>query len=222
MVVYNKIQKHEDPIYLTIFTLNLRSAVVRASLDDGNLMNKRVRSLFGHQPHETRELFRLWHSANGQTLLLVQSVIPPDTTVWALNDVLGAPFQRDVRPLWDTLVPQQWYSFDVLASISKRYNGHETMLRRDDERLMWLQQKGLQHGFIVTDQSVRWQSPAPHAGVKGRRQQISIAPAHGIGTVCVQDVAAFCEILQSGIGRSKALGLGLIVLPQLYLPQELQ
>ena len=209
-------------MYLTIFTLNLRSTIVQASLDDANLMFKRVRSLFGHQPHETRELFRLWHSANGQMQLLVQSVIPPDTTVWALNDVLGAPFQRDVRPLWDTLVPQQWYAFDVLASISKRHNGHETMLRRDDERHAWLQQKGIQHGFTVTDQSVRWQSPAPHAGVKGRRQQISIAPAHGTGTLCVQDIAAFCGVLQSGIGRSKALGLGLILLPQLYLPQELQ
>lgn len=209
-------------MYLTIFTLNLRSTIVQASLDDANLMFKRVRSLFGHQPHETRELFRLWHSANGQTQLLVQSVIPPDTTAWALNDVVGAPLQRDLRPLWATLVPQQWYAFDVLASISKRHNGHETMLRRDDERHAWLQQKGIQHGFTVTDQSVRWQSPAPHAGVKGRRQQISIAPAHGTGTLCVQDIAAFCGVLQSGIGRSKALGLGLIVLPQLYLPQELQ
>jgi len=218
---------YEEHMYLTMFTLNLHSAVVQASLADANLMFKRVRSLFGHHPHETRELFRVWHSANGQTQLLVQSVIPPDATAWSLNDILTAQHQCDLRPLWDNISAGQCLAFDVVASISKRSNGHEIPLRRDADRTTWLKQKGQHHGFAVADDGdsplpLHWHSPSVHAGEKGKQQRVVVPPACATGQLQVRDGAALVACLHTGIGRSKALGLGLIVLPQHYLPPEMQ
>jgi CRISPR-associated protein Cas6/Cse3/CasE subtype I-E len=216
----------EESMQLTILTVNMQHAPLMNELADANQLFKRVRSLFGHHPHEMRELFRVWRSTDGQLHILVQSAVPADITAWPLAYV-DAVRQCDLRPIWDRISAGQCLAFDVIASISKRSNGHEIPLRRDADRTTWLKQKGVNHGFAVADDGdsplpLHWHSPSVHAGEKGKQQRVVVAPARAIGQLQVCDMTSFGVCLQTGIGRSKALGLGLIVLPQHYLPPEMQ
>jgi CRISPR-associated protein Cas6/Cse3/CasE subtype I-E len=216
-------------MHLTVFPLNPQFADVRADISDANMLFKRVRSLFGHQPSDNRELFRVWVTADGMLFLIVQSptaIADAAITALPLRYLRADVYRCNLATVLAGIDSGSVHEFDVLASISKRNNGHETPLRSDAERRDWLMRKAEQHGFAVATQHtpalpLAFGPPRAIWALKGKHKQVQLTPTHCVGQLCVTDVTRFIESVYAGIGRSKALGLGLIVLPRLLLPESM-
>lgn len=214
-------------MYFSVLPLNPAFPQVQADIRDANMLFKRVRSLFGHRPADTRELFRIWYNADCAPFLLVLSPTPCHLTALPLHYLRADMVQRELADVLAHLQVGQTHTFDLLASVTVRKDNHEYALRTDAERIQWLQRKGAQHGFAVvnhTDPALSLQCvQSTHLSAqKGQQRQVHLAPGHYTGQLCITDVAVFVDALCGGIGRSKALGLGLLWLPEWYLPADMQ
>lgn len=186
-------------------------------------MRCRSINLFGHRPADTRELFRIWYGPDRAPFLLVLSPTPCHPATLPLHYLRADMVQCELADVFPHLQVGQTHTFDLLASATVRKDNHEYALRTDAERIQWLQRKGDQHGFAVvshTDPALPLQCvQVTHLSAqKGQQRQVHLAPVHYTGQLRIMDVAVFVDALCGGIGRSKALGLGMLWLPEWYLP----
>ncbi len=76
----------------------------------------------------------------------------------------------------------------------------------------WLVRQGEQHGFDVLALDSRQLSRV--FGTKSRGNQVNQHPSDFVGKVRVTDEEAFRGVLESGLGRGKAYGFGLVLVSE--------
>lgn len=129
--------------------------------------------------------------------------------------------QRDVRSWLDSMETGQIWSFDLIASPTKKVasegkkNSQRRILRQPHERQEWLERKSEKNGFAILQFQEQEQ-----LHVSGRHQAnkggVMYHDAyHYQGVLQITDAEAFRKVLQSGIGCGKAYGFGMMMLNRL-------
>lgn len=79
--------------------------------------------------------------------------------------------------------------------------------------LMWLQRQGQQHGFMFNEHDVMVEGYQQHRLSKPQsRQRISYSSVDFKGLLTVDDPALFVRALSQGLGKSRGLGCGLMLI----------
>ncbi len=177
-------------------------------------------------------LFRVDHSSNGRSVILVQSAIIPD---WAYafqnTEFLAAPSQ--VRPFNPQFEPGAHLRFRLLANPTKKIGTVQKSARTNPNPAEPLTKKQLNghRRFVPNDQLDAWlESRAETSGFRILHKE-PVVPGYilalknkdsekGAGTrfrsalysgvLSVEDPTAFRQTLIQGIGPAKAFGFGLL------------
>lgn len=129
--------------------------------------------------------------------------------------------QRDVTAWMEAMEAGQVWSFDLIASPSKKVaaegkkNSRRRILRQPRERQEWLERKAEQNGFAIVQAQELEQlhvSGRHHADRGGAMYHDAY---HYRGILRITDAPAFRKALQAGIGSGKAYGFGMMTVKRL-------
>jgi CRISPR system Cascade subunit CasE len=222
-------------LYLSRLLLAVRNRSVQADLADCYAMHRQLLLAFpnvGGLP-DARDHFGVLYrveAASNRVDLLIQSSTAPD---WSR---LPDGYFRDssiaikrVDPLYAVITEGQHLVFRLRANPTKRisdrnttqderWRGKRVDLRREEDQLKWLDEKGKQSGFALL--AVRTQAGHnPIADVRAtgtadrvisRSHHLTFASVTFEGRLRVTDPDAFRQALWQGIGSGKAFGFGLL------------
>ena len=202
-------------MHLSRLTLNPRSPAARRDTSNPYAMHQTLARVFDA---EGEFLWRL-----EDTILLVQSQVRPDWGRLEPNYLLRPSESKAVdvsaittleRPLRFRLrantnkaksVPKE--QRETRAS-GRPASGKRHGLYQPEEQLEWLKSRADANGFTILDTMVahsdRWQVR------KEGQAPITLAVAEFDGVLRITDPTLFQQSLEQGIGRGKALGLGLL------------
>lgn len=203
-------------MYMTRLRLNPGNPQARRDLASAYEMHRTLSHAFVDSPDSLPHRF-LWRlEAQAATMpeeyatVLIQS---SRSGQWhALNDVSGylhmAPEEKKVD-LDRVLVPGRTCIFRLVCNPTVTRGGKRSGLLREEEQMAWLQRQAEKHGFEVGGVRVsRNERMSWSQGRKGHRITVQVVQFDGELQVCVPD--QFAEVLCSGLGHAKAMGLGML------------
>ncbi|MER5852962.1 type I-E CRISPR-associated protein Cas6/Cse3/CasE [Streptomyces sp. NPDC002012] len=208
---------------LTRIVLNTSHRAVRADLTDANSLHKTLMRLapdgLGPNPRATAGLlFRLENGTD--PVLLVQTADHPDLT--ALPDQYGTAQTRDLTPLFQALTPGLTVRYRITAAptaarsdgtptrhpITGKRRGKTTPLTGQDATAWW-QRRATTAGL---DTTTCWATPRPFP----RKDRTQPGPYYALtqfeGLARITDTHLLTNALQTGIGKGKSYGAGLLSL----------
>jgi len=160
--------------------------------------------------------------------LLVQSRTLPDwSRIGVQGWLAGEPdpaVNLDQRLRLDSLQPGQRYRFRTRANPSATQGGKRIGLLKLEDQERWIERKGSeQHGFAITPLApFDFADPAEtrvdvrvsqEQWLQGRQASGNLIQVFSVlydGTLAITDPGKFREAIAHGIGRGKAMGLGLL------------
>ena len=219
-------------MYLSKLVLNPRSNKVRRDLADCHQMHRTLMSAWPDFPGQTSArrvvglLYRIEPVKPGQPfVVLVHSRERPDWGRLPAGYLAGAPGSTAVKSVAETyrhIADGTVLRFRLRANPTRfirqedRPRGQRVDLRRECEKIAWLQRKGQQCGFRVgAGPGAPNLVVLPTEKLTGRRGDagrgpVTVAATLFEGVLEVTDAAKFREALETGIGRAKAYGCGLL------------
>ncbi len=222
-------------MYLSRLLLNLRSREVRRDLSDCQDMHRTLLRCFpeattGPARQEHGLLYRLETGCEGKAVLLVQSRSVPDWTRlpsgYLANGFRDAnPVCKTMKPLMESIPGAGRFRFRLVANPTRDICVATEDGRKAERRVQlngngawreWLVRKGELHGFRPLGLSTgpaKMNVAANAAGkMTGRRKgsTVTLAAVKFEGVLEVTDAGRFQEAVESGIGRGKAYGCGLL------------
>jgi CRISPR system Cascade subunit CasE len=215
-------------MYLSQLILNPRSRQARRELGNPYQLHRTVMSAFPETlPENERVLYRLdTHPRSNQIALLVQSQGKPDWSRLAERDILlpADPFYNldnpAVKAVNLTVQPGQILRFRLRANPVKKLfkdepernlkKGQRIGLLREDDQRAWLDRKGEDGGFKVL--SVNIINEGFSGGWTKEKHKLKHFAVRFDGVLQVTNPAHFLKTLNSGIGRGKGFGFGLLSL----------
>jgi CRISPR system Cascade subunit CasE len=173
-------------------------------------------------------LYRLEQGTAGKVRVLLQSLVQPDFARLP-QGYLESPPQSKTLDSIDVLVqPGKKLRFRLRANPTRaidtksrpdgtKNNGKRVELRGEEACTAWLHRKAQQHGFRILACRIDAGAPDPRrvdGKVEGHKgdSPITIASVLFDGILEVVDPALLGEALQTGIGRAKSYGQGLLSL----------
>lgn len=162
-------------------------------------------------PSRPRHLWRI-DEIGAKKYLLIVSANQPDLKILERYGVQGTAATKDYQPFLDNLQAGQKYHFRLTANpvyvndADKRRIAHRTV----EGQMKWLQERAERMGvkFLSNTHVTTW-------GVKPllrSRKRITLVYASYEGELTIIDVEKAKNILQTGIGRERAYGMGLLTL----------
>lgn len=200
-------------MYLIKVEMDRRDA--RHLLADCQQMHRMITGLFGTDRRSSQILYRTQLVQNRLRIYLyAQNPAEDPGGRYELQ-------QRDVTPWLDSMAQGQLWSFDLVASPSKkvgaegRKNSQRRVLRDPTERQAWLERKAEQSGFAIVyaEELEQLHVSGRHHADKGGVMYHDAY--HYQGTLRITDADAFRKALQSGIGSGKAYGFGMLMVKRL-------
>ncbi len=215
-------------LHLTRIVIDPRDRTSRAVLRDVHHAHRVVMAGFpdvddGHARERFAVLWR--YDRPVPPTLLVQSSVPPDHG--ALSERLAGSrieTKRIGEILQKAISPGRVLSFRLVANPTRkidtksgpegrRRHGRRVPLRRDPDRLAWLDRRFGASGArpVVTD-GVADVRIGASTTFRGRRdgRDVTVEGVDFEGRLVVDDTGRFLEALRSGIGPGKAYGMGLL------------
>ncbi|MFO0567351.1 MAG: type I-E CRISPR-associated protein Cas6/Cse3/CasE [Polyangiaceae bacterium] len=218
---------------LTSLYLNPEDREVRRCLADTQRMHERLMSLFRNVDAPTARsalsvLYRLeTREAEGATRVLLQSQEPPELQALPpgfRDPSRGSPSTRLDRLLADLVGT---YRFKLHANTTRKIdtktrpdgtksNGSRVPLRREEDRLAWIQRQSSRHGFSVANGAgaslaLRVSPIQARHGRRGSGTVVHEGTAFE-GILIVTNGAQLREAVLRGVGPGKAYGFGLLSL----------
>lgn len=197
-------------MYLIKIELDRRDA--RGLLADCQQMHRFVTKLFGTDRQSSQILYRTNLIQNKLYIYLYATKpaehIPENCYIQ----------QREITSWLDSMGRGQLWSFDLIASPSKKVategskNSRRRILRQSHDRQEWLERKAEQNGFSILQAQEQ-----EHLHLSGRHNPKSGGLMHHDayhyqGVLQIADVELFRKAIQSGIGPCKAYGCGMLLL----------
>ncbi|MDI5982165.1 type I-E CRISPR-associated protein Cas6/Cse3/CasE [Amycolatopsis magusensis] len=212
-------------MYLSKLALDVRSRHFRRDYANVHDMHRTVMSAFLDLPDTTTAarqhhgvLWRLDTTTSGFTLY-VQSRTQPNWKNLPQGHLTATPETRTLQPLLDAITPGRKLAFRLVANPTKcdSKTRKRLALREPDQQIQWLVRKGEQHGFVIPTTLTGQPDIAPSltpalTGTKPTTGTITIVPTRYDGHLIITNPHHFTTTLQTGIGRAKAYGCGLISL----------
>lgn len=200
-------------IWLTRIALDLRHRDARQDLQDITAVHRRVMSLLpdhiGPQPRrQAGVLFRIDHTRTGP-VILVQTAIEPNLT--RLPTGYGDVALRDLTPLLKALTPGMRVHYRIAANPSKRVwkgdNAGKIVPLTGVAAEEWWRRKAHDNGL-----SLEFLHAAPQPPAEGKSKPVRHAIIRFDGQAVVHNVDQVQTAIQTGIGRGKSFGCGLLSL----------
>jgi CRISPR system Cascade subunit CasE len=201
-------------MYLSCYSLDLRSSEVRRALKSSYEMHRTVMSAFrsdaGEAPRENMNiLYRLIVSGKQYRLYVSSAELPISEMPQGFNKLPGSP--KDLSRLKDVFDNGQIYCFDLMAAPTKkidvpsRKNSKRVFLCKREEREAWLRAKAAQNGFELL--SFIEETQVDNKLKKGGYNSVVFK-----GVLKITDKEKFLNAYQKGIGAEKAFGCGMLLL----------
>ncbi len=236
-------------MYLSRLTLNPRHGDTRRWLGDCHLLHRRLMSAFdvaegGPARDVLGVLFRVEMEDRGRLIhVIAQSIAKPDWSRLVSAAVTTVEGPKSLDALMSSITPGAHYRFRLRANPTRRVHerafmaahpgrreyaeasrwvGKRVDLRREEDRLAWLERRGTEHdGFALAmsrllpaDRVEPIARADPAARLVGTRpaseDRVTLATALFEGVLVVTDVNRFRAGLEHGIGPGKAFGCGLL------------
>ena len=200
-------------MYLIKVELDHREA--RGLLSDCQQMHRFVTGFFGTDRKSNQILYRTNLVQNKLCIYLYA-----DNPAVHIPDNCSVQ-QRDVTPWLDSMAPGQLWSFDLIASPSKKVavagkkNSQRRILRDPAERRSWLERKAETAGFEILQVTEQTQI---HINGKHRSEcggAMTHDAYHYQGALRIIDAEAFRNAIKNGIGSGKAYGFGMMMVKRL-------
>lgn len=196
-------------MYLIKVEMDRRDA--RPLMADCQQMHRFVSRLFSSDRQTVQALYRTKLVQNRLCIFL-----------YAQTPVECIPYncdiqQREITAWLDSMTAGQLWSFDLIASPSKkvgedgRKNSQRRIIRDLDERKIWLERKAGMAGFdlLYAEEVEQIHVSGRHAVDKGGVMYHDAY--HYQGVLRITDADAFRTALQTGIGPGKAYGFGMMM-----------
>jgi CRISPR system Cascade subunit CasE len=183
-------------------------------------------------------LYRLERDREAKVRVLLQSLVQPDFARLPEKYLKAPPQSKTLDSIDALLQPGRKLLFRLRANPTRaidtktradgtKSNGKRVELRGEDACMGWLHRKAGQHGFRILACRIDAGAPDPrrvNGKVEGRKagSLITVASVLFDGILEVVDTALLREALQTGIGRAKSYGQGLLSLAparELDVPQ---
>lgn len=218
-------------MFLHRIHLDPRCREARRDLADPYQLHSTLCRAFSRPEHKCPEGEMLWRlepeiGSDGCPRLLVQSRSIPDWDGIGVKGWLAkaeAPIDLKTRLKLDALRPGRCYRFRLRANPCVTRNGKRLGLLRLVEQEQWIQRKGQAHGFVLPQEpsfdgseeqkprvDVKVSQDRMLSGMQNHGNRIRIFSVLYDGLLTVTDADAFVNVLRTGIGHGKALGLGLL------------
>jgi CRISPR system Cascade subunit CasE len=218
-------------MFLHRIHLDPRSREARRDLTDPYQLHSTLCRAFSEPDKKCPDGEFLWRlepetDDSGKPRILVQSRSLPD---WERINISGWLDQADSaidlaeKLKLHSLEPGQRFRFRLRANPSVKRDGKRQAILQLEEQEKWLQRKSLQHGFVVPklaafnfsdssqerlDVSVSHQTML--RGKQHSGNSIQIFSVLFNGALTISEPEKFKEVLKTGIGHGKILGLGLL------------
>jgi CRISPR system Cascade subunit CasE len=220
-------------IWLSRLELNPRSRAVRSDLGDCNGLHRTIMKLFPEVDQISARnalgvLYRLEQDREAKIRVLLQSLHRPDFTRLPEGYLETPPKSKTLESIDVLLQPGRKLLFRLRANPTRaidtktrpdgtKSNGKRVELRGEEACMGWLHRKAGQHGFRILACRMDAGSPDPrrvNGKVEGHKggSPITVASVLFDGILEVVDAALLREALQTGIGRAKSYGQGLLSL----------
>ena len=201
-------------MYLSRIAIDPKNQQTMRALDNPEILHGMVEACFSGE--RNRNLWRL-DDLNGLTYLLLLSPQEPDFT--PLQSQIGMSGSsgetRDYQPLLDRIQEGSIWRFRLTAnpveSIPQpgKPRGKLKAITIAAHQRDWLIRQGKQHGFLLAPGqfdvvSSEWRV------FRNKGRNLTILSASFEGILTVTDIDRFKSALQTGIGRGKAYGMGLM------------
>ncbi len=217
-------------MFLSRIHLDLRCKDARRDLSNPYQLHSSLCRAFSPPDTKCPEGEFLWRlepetDSAGNPRILVQSKKLPDWTgITVKNWLADADKAIDLKDKLklDSLKSGQRFRFRLRANPCVSRKGKRLGLLKSEEQEKWLERKGLQHGFSLPKLiSFEFSEEAEERiDVRISQEQmlrdkqhsdnsISIFSVLYDGTLTVDEPDSFRNVLQSGIGHGKVMGLGL-------------
>jgi CRISPR system Cascade subunit CasE len=218
-------------MFLHRIHLDPRCREARRDLSDPYQLHATLCRAFSRPEQKCPEGEILWRlepetGSDGCPRVLVQSRTIPD---WDSIGVKGwlvkadPPIDLKRRLKLDALAVGQQFRFRLRANPCVTRNGKRQGLLQLVEQEQWMKRKGQSHGFVLpqlrsfdlSDEDearidVRVSQERMLSGRQNHGNSIRIFSVLYDGVMTVTDTDAFVNVLHTGIGHGKALGLGLL------------
>lgn len=218
-------------MFLHRIHLDPRCREARRDLADPYQLHATLCRVFSPPDQKCPEGEILWRlepetGPDGCPRVLIQSRTIPDWDGIGVKGWLAqadAPIDLKGRLRLDGLMAGQRFRFRLRANPCVTRNGKRQGLLQRVEQEQWIKRKGLLHGFVLPQLPSFDFSEAGQERMDvqvSQEQMLSGRQHHGNsirifsvlydGVMTVTDAAAFVNVLHTGIGHGKALGLGLL------------
>lgn len=202
-------------MYLSKIELALSNPGMRAALRDSQKMHQLVTGLFSTARKDAQILYRSRIRGTVVELYLYSAISVDPQRILPGMRLAG---QRDVTDWLTAMEEGSVFGFQLLTAPFKKVaeegkkNSLRRALRRQEERLSWLDRKAGQGGFriLYADESPAEKITAVHSPGAGGR--LTLDAYCYTGRLQITDAEAFRRTIREGIGPDKAYGLGMLLL----------
>jgi CRISPR system Cascade subunit CasE len=205
-------------MFLHRLHLNQRNKEVRRDLADPYEMHSTLCRAFSPPDRKCPQGEFLWRlepetDPSGNPRALVQSRSIPDWSRIGVKDWFAYEPDPPVNLIshlkLESLLPGQKFRYRLRANPSKTdiRNGKRLGLFRLEEQEKWFARKGVHHGFSV--ESIHISEEKMARGKRHNDISISIFSVLFDGVLVTTEPEKFRNVVNSGIGHGKAMGLGL-------------
>ncbi len=203
---------------LTRMALDLNKRRTLYALSSPSIFHGAVESAFAGE--RKRNLWRI-DQLRGTTYLMILSEDEPDLTqaVQDLGVEAGSWESRDYTPLLERITEGSVWQFRLCANptYSEKRAGERGKIhahRTPEHQMDWLIRQAEHHGFCVTKDSFAVTENRWYHFMKGNgsKKEVRLLAVTYEGSLRVTNAERFREVLQSGLGREKAYGMGLLTI----------
>lgn len=160
-------------------------------------------------------LTRIQRSASGGRFLILSQEKP------VRPDWCGERFFA-TKPVSEGFLAHPCYRFNLLANPTRKRrtkdsndirtkNGARKAWMSEGALRLWLERKGMQHGFRVVEETLRTEAPETRTfrkpGARGKHVAVEFS-----GVLTVTDRELFVQAVARGIGTAKGFGFGMLLL----------
>lgn len=205
-------------MYLTRLALDTTRRETMRALYAPNLLHGAIESAF--PGGRARRLWRI-DQLRGATYLMLLSEDAPDLTgVQRQFGFDNQPWQtKDYQPLLSRIQPGSRWQFRLVCNPTRSIptdvpgqRGRVEAICVIPRQREWLMAQGEKHGFRVEADSFDVKASEWRKFKKGREngREVTLLQATFEGVLTVTDREAFLDVLQNGLGRGRAYGMGLM------------
>ena len=188
-------------MYITQFEINTKNHLVFKDLTSLSAYHGLIESAFPAEQTLGIRKRHLWRLDKQKILLVSEDKPDKDALAKYGKNIQTKNYDKFLNNLNTNTI----YAFELVANPMKRTPEKRINLFKDQDQLKWLEMRSLKNGFKL--QSVRIVSSK---NVIVNKNHFKFTYAKFTGTLRINDLDLFKNVMTKGVGHNKAYGMGLM------------